>query len=359
VLQRTANFSVPARNRPLLPEEVAREKAGYEQRRAEMRASRAGMRELSPDGSALDVGETERRRIYEWRWAYGGGPPFLRSFTDLATNAEANATAAEFVRSKIRETVADPDIAESLCPTGFPIGTKRLCVDTDYYATFNRRDVTLVDLRKTPLVEFTGTGIRTTADDIDLDTVVFATGFDALTGAITQIDIRGRGGQTVSQHWAAGPRTMLGVAIAGFPNLFTITGPGSPSVLGNVVASIEQHVEWITGCIRYLRESGRSCVEATRESEQDWSRHCAQVASHTLMAKAASWYTGANIPGKTRQLLPYVGGVGTFRDICDDIARRGYPGFLFDDHELCAQETTPARAAAPASSRSNAASPGS
>jgi cyclohexanone monooxygenase len=341
VLQRTANYSVPARNRPFLPDEVAREKAGYDERRAEMRASQAGMRELPPEGSALAVDDTTRRRIYEWRWAYGGGPPFLRTFNDLATNEEANATAAQFVRSKIRETVADPDTAASLCPTDFPIGAKRLCVDTDYYATFNRDDVTLVDLRNTPLVEFAETGIRTTQDDIDLDTVVFATGFDALTGAITQIDIRGRGGQAVAEHWANGPRTMLGVAIAGFPNLFTVTGPGSPSVLGNVVASIEQHVEWILNCIRHLRDSGASCVEATLEGEQDWSRHCAEVASKTLMARAASWYTGANIPGKTRQLLPYVGGVGKFRDICDDIARRGYPGFLFNSHTPCAERRQP------------------
>ncbi|WP_433503019.1 flavin-containing monooxygenase [Pseudonocardia halophobica] len=329
VLQRTANFSVPARNRPVLPDEVAREKASYDERRAEMRASRAGMKEIPAEGSALAVDPDERTRIFEWRWAYGGGPPFLRTFTDLATDEAANATAAEFVRSKIRETVADPETAESLCPTGFPIGTKRLCVDTDYYATFNRSDVTLVDLRKTPLVEFTENGIRTTTEEIGLDVVVFATGFDALTGALTRIDVRGRGGDTVAAHWADGPRTMLGLAVAGFPNLFTVTGPGSPSVLGNVVASIEQHVEWIVDCLRHARERGATTVEATREGEDDWSRQCAEIADQTLMARNASWYTGANIPGKPRQLLPYAGGVGRFREICDDVAARGYAGFRF------------------------------
>jgi cyclohexanone monooxygenase len=287
------------------------------------------MKEIPAEGSALDHDEATRTRIYEWRWAYGGGPTFLRTFTDLALDEQANATAADFVRAKIRETVADPETAESLCPTGFPIGTKRLCVDTDYYATFNRSDVTLVDLRKTPLVEFTERGIRTTAGEIELDAVVFATGFDALTGAITRIDVRGRDGETVAEHWADGPRTMLGVAVAGFPNLFTVTGPGSPSVLGNVVASIEQHVEWIVDCLRHAREVGAVSVEATRDAEEDWSRQAAEVAAHTLMARNASWYTGANIPGKTRQLLPYAGGVGRFREICDDVAARGYPGFHF------------------------------
>jgi cation diffusion facilitator CzcD-associated flavoprotein CzcO len=329
VLQRTANFSVPARNRPVLPDEAAREKAGADERRAEVRTSRAGMREIPGHGSALDHDPEERTRLYEWRWAYGGGPPFLRTFSDLATDEAANATAAEFVKARIRETVADPDTAESLCPSGFPIGTKRLCVDTDYYATFNRPDVTLVDLRKTPFVEFTENGIRTTAGEIELDTVVFATGFDALTGALTGIDVRGRGGESVAEHWAEGPRTMLGVAVAGFPNLFTVTGPGSPSVLGNVVASIEQHVEWIVGCLRHGRETGAATVEATREGEDDWSRQCGEIADRTLMARAASWYTGANIPGKPRRLLPYAGGVGRFREICDAVADRGYPGFRF------------------------------
>ncbi len=329
VLQRTANFSVPARNRPLLPDEIAQEKADYDERRAETRASRAGMRELPSEGYALEHDPRRRRQIYEWRWAYGGGPPFLRTFTDLAVGEEANATAADFVRLKIREIVADLETAESLCPTGFPIGTKRLCVDTDYYATFNRSDVTLVDLRKTPLVEFTEHGIRTTTGEIELDTVIFATGFDALTGALTRIDIRGRGGRTIAEHWLNGPRTMLGVAVAGFPNLFVVTGPGSPSVLGNVVASIEQHVEWIVGCLRHLRDIGAATVEATTEGEESWSREAAEAASKTLMARAASWYTGANIPGKARQLLPYAGGVGRFRQICDDVAARGYPGFRF------------------------------
>jgi cation diffusion facilitator CzcD-associated flavoprotein CzcO len=239
----------------------------------------------------------------------------------------ANETAAEFVRDKIRAIVRDPEVAETLCPRTFPVGTKRMCLDSGYYETFNRPNVHLVDLRKTPLMEFTPTGIRTSAAEYALDAVVFATGFDALTGALTAIDMRGRNGVALASQWSAGPRNYLGLAMAGFPNLFTITGPLSPSVLSNMVVSIEQHVDWVTDCIAYLRSHGFAAIEATQAAQDEWVQHVADVGSFTLFPQAESWYTGANVPGKPRVFMPYIGGVGEFRLKCDAVAASGYEGF--------------------------------
>src|SRR5262249_50617990 len=246
---------------------------------------------------------------------------------DLLTSVAANETAAEFFRAKIRSIVRDSTVAETLTPRHYPIGTKRLCVDTNYYATFNRDNVTLVDLTRTPIEAITSDGLRTSREAYRLDSIIFAIGFDAMTGTLLAIDIRGRGGRTVKDKWAQGPRTHLGLAMAGFPNLFTITGPGSPSVLSNMIVSIEQHVDWITDCIEYLRTHGRRCVEATAEAEDAWVQHVHDVGHATLYPRALSWYMGANIPGKPRTFLPYVGGVGLYRQKCDEVATKDYEGF--------------------------------
>ena len=326
VFQRTPNFSVPAQNAPLDPEYERRIKADYADFRRRARESRVGFVVEAEDRSALEVSPDERARKYEAHWRRGG-LGFSATFADLLTSPAANDTAAEFFRGKIRAIVHDPAVAELLSPDDYPVGTKRLCVDTGYYATFNRPNVTLVDIRRAPIEAILPDGLRTRAASYRLDSLVFATGFDAMTGALLAVDIRGRAGQSLRQTWAAGPRTYLGLAVAGFPNLFAITGPGSPSVLSNMIVSIEQHVDWIVACVAYLRAHGHGCIEATAEAQEAWVAHVNEVGHATLYPRANSWYMGANVPGKPRLFMPYIGGVGAYRQICDDVAARGYRGF--------------------------------
>jgi cyclohexanone monooxygenase len=326
VFQRTPNFSVPARNAPLDAAHEQRVKANYAEHRRLARESRVGFLVERRGQSALEVSAEEREQEYEGRWRRGG-LGFSAAFDDLLTNKDANDTAAEFFRAKIRSLVRDPAAAEALSPRHYPLGTKRLCVDTDYYDTFNRDNVTLVDLRKAPIEALTPSGLRTREREYALDAIVFATGFDAMTGAILGIDLRGRGGARLAEKWAAGPRAYLGLAIAGFPNLFTITGPGSPSVLSNMVVSIEQHVDWIAACITHMRARDCAAIEATVRAEDAWVAHVNEAGKATLYPHANSWYMGANIPGKPRIFMPYVGGVGAYRRRCDEIAASGYEGF--------------------------------
>jgi cation diffusion facilitator CzcD-associated flavoprotein CzcO len=334
VFQRTPNYSVPARNRLLEDDYIAAVKAGYRERRQAARRSTAGVPGDPPPRSALDFTPEQRLEVYEQGWKVGGGPAILRAFSDLLVSAEANETVAEFVRGKIRKIVRDPEIAESLTPRDHPLGAKRICVDTNYFETYNRDDVTLVDLRKTPIVETREHAIRTTAGSFEIDALVLAIGFDAVTGALTDIDIRGRDGLQLREKWAHGPRSYLGLMMAGFPNLFTVTGPGSPSVAGNVVHHIEQHIELIAGCIEHLDLHEASSIEASPEAESAWVEHVAEIAAGTLFPKANSWFLGANIPGKPRVLLPYVGGAARYREICDGIVSRGYEGFLIETKVL-------------------------
>ena len=326
VFQRTPNFSVPARNAPLDTAYERSVKANYADFRRQARESRVGFVVERNDKSALEVPPDEREREYEHRWKRGG-LGFSSTFTDLLISKEANDTAADFFRAKIRSIVRDPAVAELLAPRDYPLGTKRLCVDTDYYDTFNRDNVTLIDLKKSPIEAITPDGLRTRDRSYALDSIVFATGFDAMTGSLLAIDIRGRAGKALKEKWAEGPRTYLGVSIAGFPNLFTITGPGSPSVLSNMIVSIEQHADWIADCIEYLRNNGRMAIEATVEAEDEWVEHVNQVGHATLYPQANSWYMGANIPGKPRIFMPYIGGVGVYRQKCDEVAAKGYEGF--------------------------------
>jgi cyclohexanone monooxygenase len=333
VFQRTPNYSVPARNNPLDPDYERRVKADYAEFRRQARESRVGFVVPTTGQSALAVPPEERQREYENRWQRGG-LGFASAYTDLLTRQEANDTAAEFFRVKIRATVRDPEVAEALAPKAFPLGTKRICVDTGYYDTFNRDNVTLVDLRGKPIEAITPRGVRTQTTEYEFDSIIFATGFDAMTGALLNIDIRGRGGSTLREKWADGPRTYLGIAVAGFPNLFTITGPGSPSVISNMMVSIEQHVDWIADCLAHLQTQDLGTIEATVDAEDAWVDHVNEVANASLYPLTNSWYTGANIPGKPRVFMPYVGGVGAYRKKCDDVAARNYEGFTLSGSRI-------------------------
>ncbi|HXK32866.1 MAG TPA: NAD(P)/FAD-dependent oxidoreductase [Dehalococcoidia bacterium] len=327
VFQRTANFSVPAHNGPVDPDVERRLTEDYTEVRRRARTTAAGIIARAPSQrSALQASEEERLAEFEARWAYGG-LGISGAFNDIVISPEANETAAEFVRGKIRAIVQDPRTAELLCPKDYPFGTKRLCVDTNYFETFNRDNVSLVDLNATPIQCITPRGLRTTEREYVFDRIVFATGFDAMTGALLAIDIRGRGGRRLADAWEAGPRTYLGLQVAGFPNLFTITGPGSPSVLTNMIVSIEQHVDWITDCLEYMHEHGHRTIEATTEAQDAWVEHVNQVANMTLFPRAKSWYMGANIEGKPRVFMPYIGGLNLYTQKCDEVAARGYEGF--------------------------------
>jgi cyclohexanone monooxygenase len=292
-----------------------------------MRASRAGVVVPVPDESALSVDDAAREARFETAWESGTLYGMVSAYNDLLVDRDANDTAAEFARARIREIVADAQVAERLSPRNHPFGTKRPCLDTDYYATYNRDDVTLVDVRSTPIVAITPTGVRTSTDEYELDAIVFATGFDAMTGPLLGPDVIGIGGAALRDKWAAGPRTYLGLATAGFPNLFTVTGPGSPSVLVNMLVAIEQHVDWVADCIAYLRERNLASIDATVEAEDAWVDHVNQVANRTLFPVANSWYMGANVPGKPRVFMPYIGGFPRYREICDDVAANKYRGF--------------------------------
>ena len=337
VFQRTANYSIPARNRPLDPEEVKEIKNNYGTVRDRQRDTRAGiMVRIENDfdnyitvnpgmKSALEVSEEERTKEYQERWEKGFHG-FLAGYTDIGLNEDANETAAEFVRSKIKETVKDPVTAEILSPKN-AIGCKRICADTNYFETYNRDNVSLIDLNETPIETLVPEGIKTSDKVFELDVVVFATGFDALTGALTSIDISGRQGRKLADKWSDGPRSFLGLAVEGFPNLFTITGPGSPAVLGNVLMAIEQHVEWVFQCIDDMESSGKTEIEADMVSEDEWMDHVEDLASETLRYSCNSWYVGANVPGKKRVFMPYTGGYDVYRKRCKDIADHGYTGF--------------------------------
>jgi cation diffusion facilitator CzcD-associated flavoprotein CzcO len=327
VFQRTPNYSMPAQNRPLPIAELREVLRGYAQRRRAAEQSDAGVPVAAPQRSALEVTPQERRRIYEAGWQRGGINALSQAFTDFFTDERANLTAQEFAREKIREIVRDPAVAEALCPRHH-IGTKRTCVDIGYFESYNDDHLELVDVRRSPVTRVTPRGLATTAGEYELDAIVFAIGFDAITGALLEIDIRGRDGLSLAEKWSQGPRSYFGLCVAGFPNLFMITGPGSPSVLSNMVVSIEQHVDWIADCLGYLAGRGLDRIEASAEAEAAWGRHVDELASATLYPRATSWYVGANIPGKPRVFMPYVGGCGNYRRECEEVVERGYQGFL-------------------------------
>lgn len=330
VFQRTAQFTLPARNSPLAAEELAAIKANYPELRARARVSPVGGLRPVTDRKTFDVPEDERAEMLEEVWEEEGGLYLFSKFGDLTTDEAANSVAADFVRRKIQSIVEDEETAEALKPTGYPLGSRRLVLDTNFYETFNRDNVRLIDLKKDPISEVAAAGIQTEHNFYNLDVIVLATGFDAMTGAILAVDIRGREGRSLRAKWADGPLSYLGLMVEGFPNLFTITGPGSPSVLTNMITAIEQHGEWISDMITRMDRDGLETVEASHRAEEDWVNEVYELASGTMFMKADSFYLGANIPGKPRVFMPYVGGLGKYRSICDDVATNDYDGFVFD-----------------------------
>lgn len=328
VYQRTAAFSTPAFNRPLSNSEIDTMKGNYEQYRQEQRLSPAGI--INPERQmerVMDVPKEERQRRFEAAWDEGLLTGLMSTFSDIQLDEAANHEVSEFIRERIRNTVQDKQTADDLTPKAFPYATKRPCIDTDYYETYNRDNVSLVNLRRTPIEKITEDGIETSEGARAFDAIIYATGFDAMTGPLLRVDIRGRGGKRLVDAWIDGPTSYLGIAIHGFPNMFTITGPSSPSVLSNMLVSIEQHVDWVADCIAWMNENGKTAIEPSDEAEKEWAEHTAQLAGMTLFPKADSWYMGANVPGKPRMFLAYVGGVGAYRLICDQIAATGYHGF--------------------------------
>ena len=329
VFQRTPNYSIPSQNEPMTKKYERSWKDVYSERRKEMRYSAHGSLKDLNDVPALSVDEDQRQELYTKRWAIGG-TGFLGSFNDLLTNADANYTAAEYVRQQIKRVVKDKETAEILCPRSYPIGTKRICIDTGYFETYNRENVKLVDISKKPIQRLVTDGIIVDDQLYAFDSIIFATGFDAMTGSIFNVDIKGRDGLALKEKWDAGPKTYLGLMSASFPNLFMITGPGSPSVKSNMIMSIEQHVDLVIETLLSMRRKGLSVVEPELEAENKWVDHVQEVASKTLFPQANSWYMGANIPGKPRLFMPYIGGVGAYREICEEIVANNYRGFKFE-----------------------------
>ena len=334
VFQRTPNYTMPAANAPLKTEFLRQAKENYSAIRAEQRASQVGIvgygfgfggaENVVPTQEIKQTTPSERQRLVEEE-----GFLAIRRYADVALDEEANELACEMYRDQVKRVIKDPATAQALMPRDYPMGCKRPVIDTNYYETFNRDNVTLVDLRQGGIEEITEAGVRTAKGDYTFDVLVYATGFDAMTGALGKIDIRGRENRALTEYWEAGPRTYLGLQVAGFPNLFTVTGPGSPSVLSNMIVSIEQHIDWIARCISDLDQRGAQTIEATTEAEDEWIAHVNDVAQNTMFtAKSCnSWYLGANIPGKPRIFMPYVGGVGVYREKCEEVARNGYQGF--------------------------------
>ena len=330
VFQRTANYCVPARNGKVDPELARARKADYEGIAKRIRESFFGQEHYFIPKSVLEATLEEREREFDRMWDAGGFAFWLANYQDMFFSQEANDICADYIKRKIRKTVKDPVVAEKLIPKGHAYGTKRQPLDTNYYETFNKDNVLLVDAKTDGgIEEITETGIRAGGKEYALDIIVFATGFDAMTGPLKALNLKGRGGRTLDQEWLDGPHTYLGISVAGFPNLFTITGPQSPSVLSNMPVSIEQHVEWITDCIETMRKTGKATIEATPVAQDQWVAHVNEIVNATLMISANSWYMSANIPGKPRAFLPYLGpeGVSGYRKKCDEVAAKGYEGF--------------------------------
>ena len=328
VFQRTPNYSVPAWNEKMDPEVEREIKAGYPELRKKMRARPTGFYFEFNAQPALEATEEEREAQYETFWARGG-LPFLGSYGDLLFERDANDTIAEFGRRKIREIVKDPATAELLCPSDI-FGGKRLCVDSGYFETYNLPHVSLVDVSEKPIERFTKQGIVANGSEYPVDAVVCATGFAAMTGSFDNIKISGRDGLALTKKWEAGPRTYLGLSSAGFPNLFMITGPGSPSVLASMIQAIEQHVDWMADCIGHMRDIGAQTIEAKVNYEDDWVEHVNEVAKISLRSTSSSWYLGANMPGRPRVFMPYIGGFPIYVDKCNQVMTKGFEGFVLD-----------------------------
>ena len=328
VFQRTPNFTFPAGNRPIAKEEMDNVRSNFTELRDFAHRTRSGSFNESDTEPLADHDRAEALALLERAWNCQG-PRLLSCFPDTMVNPETNDFVAEFVRGKIREIVQNPELARKLTPVGYPIGAKRAALDTNYYDTFNRPNTTLVDVREEPIERITPGGILAGGKEYALDDIVFATGYDAMTGALSRIDIRGRADVTLAERWKGGPKTYLGLQVAGFPNLFMMAGAGSPSVLAIVIRVSEQNVEWISQCLEAMRVKGVTEIEALPDAEEAWGRHVSDVAHATLFVRADSWYLGANVPGKPRVFMPYVGGLNRYSDACEKAAADGYSGFAF------------------------------
>lgn len=328
VFQRTPNYSVPVPNRSFTEDDQARIQAEYPERRAQSRVSGGGSPHRPYPKRAVDCEPEERRRVLEDAW-HSGGVLFSKAFPDQFTDIQANDYAREFAEDKIRQTVQDPKRAEQLIPTDHPIGTKRICTDDGYYETFNRENVDLVDLRAEPMREVTENGIATSEGFHEFDTIVLATGFDALTGALNRIDLRGQDQIRIQDAWQRGPQTYLGMVVPEFPNMFLINGPGSTGVLANMVMHAEVQVDWIMRLVLWARDQGYSQVGARPDVAEKWTSHVAEIAASTLFARAQSWYTGANIDGKPNQFMLYAAGLGKYTEVCTEVESSAYEGLVF------------------------------
>ncbi|WP_167857818.1 NAD(P)/FAD-dependent oxidoreductase [Mycobacterium sp. DL99] len=326
VFQRTPNYSVPAGNIPLDDETRAAQKAGYTERRRLSMLSGGGSPHQPHPKSALEVSAEELQQAYERRWELGG-VLFSKAFPDQLLTIEANDTARLFWEQKVRAVIDDPAVADVLIPKDHPIGAKRICTDDNYFQTFNRGNVSLVNLRATPIERIDASGLDTTEEHYELDALVLATGFDAMTGSVQKLNVVGRGGRTLNEAWAEGPETYLGLGVPGFPNLFNIAGPGAPSVLANMVLHSELHLNWVADAIAYLDAQSAPAIEAREDAAAEWVAECTRRAAGTLMPQANSWYLGANIPGRPRVFMPFVGGFGVYGEIIADVAAAGYKGF--------------------------------
>lgn len=329
VFARTPPWTIPARNRPLPPEELDRLKAAYPEIRHAARVSNNGRAHDTEGRPILGEPPHLQQQVLHKYWrdgGIGGGLDISRAYTDITQDLAANEIASEFIRARIAETVVDPVKREILTPRTYPFNTRRPCLDTNFYQTFNRDNVDLVDVRAHPIVELTPTGLRTDNAAYDFDVIVFATGYDAMTGTFVRLGVRGRDGCALQEAWSAGPMTYLGLTVHGFPNFFVLAGPGSPSVFSNVMTSIEQHVEWLGDLLVHAREVGAESIEARPEAQQSWVQHSTEVYEQSILNGVDSWYVGANIPGRPRVILPYIGGCNVYRNKCDEVARNGYEG---------------------------------
>ena len=333
VFQRTPNYAIPLGNYQIDEEFRRWYKENYDEIWGQVRHNFSGHDYDPIEKQLQEAAPEERERTFRERYERGGFGLWLANYEDILVDRDANSVVSEWVRERIAERVDDPATAGRLTPSDHAFGTKRVPLEDGYYEIFNQDNVALVDVKETPVEEITPTGVRTSAGEYEFDALVFATGFDAMTGPYNKIDIRGRGGRLLRDKWAEGPRTYLGLMSADYPNLFTITGPQSPSVLTNMPVAIEQHVEWISEIIRHMRVGGLGVVEPTREAEDEWVDHSQEVAHSTLFPESATWYMGVNIPGKPQVFLPYLGGIGPYRQKCDEVAANGYEGFAFASSE--------------------------
>jgi cation diffusion facilitator CzcD-associated flavoprotein CzcO len=329
VLQRTPNYAVPAHNRKLSDEYVKKFKDNYKVNREKAKKLVSGFLTHYNSASALEVNDSELKREYDKRWE-AGGLAFLAAFCDITYNKSANKTATDYIESKIKEIVEDQKIAKLLTPNSI-VGCKRLVIDSNYYATYNRKNVALIDINQEPIKTLTEKTLKLKNIELDIDTLILSTGFDAMTGAINNINIVGENSKTLKDKWSSGPSSYLGLMVNGFPNLFTITGPGSPSVLTNMIPTIEQHVDWIAECIRYMKKRSYYSIEANLEAERSWVKFNEDSARNTLRYECKSWYLGSNVKDKQRIFLPFVGGLPAYIKKCEEIVKNSYEGFRFSN----------------------------